>query len=108
MSALLALVTLCACGYTQTEYAEDLAEAKCALYDQCEKLNTAGYTDIGTCIADEQVLVEQQLESCTSFDSQEANSCVETWTSMDCDQLLDSTQHPGCDVCEITDTDTGS
>lgn len=98
--ASLAVVTLLlsACGYKQDDFAADVAQAHCAVLEECAVLDIAGYESGDTCRAEFVAANSKDGGQCANYDKVSAEACIDALNLMGCDDAYDDIWPASCDV----------
>ncbi|MFT6142497.1 MAG: hypothetical protein ACJAZO_000161 [Myxococcota bacterium] len=115
--AIVAAMFAAACGYSEDKFAEETAEATCAVTVTCFE----SHADVDACLAEGDDVEETDDAECINFDSAAAQDCVEGLEALETtcpEDILDFfAQFPAdCgNVCDLeadtgmdTDTDSGT
>lgn|GEM_PF-1459697 len=84
------VLVLAACGYPPEDFAVDMAQATCNLYDQCGYLPTFGFDSVSSCATTVQASYDPTTIDCPSYDRKAAQACVDGVSQMSCQQLNDA------------------
>lgn len=85
-----------ACAYPPEDFAVDMAEATCALYEQCDYLETFGFASAGECATTVEASYDPEVVACPDYDKELAEACVEGVTQMSCDDLYAAAWPTAC------------
>ena len=93
----LLLLPAIACN-TQENYAMDLAEVSCELYEDCEVLEVMGdYESLYGCIEDQTADFGPEGSGCSEYRSASTDECLEGILGMTCDDLYSGAWPEACD-----------
>lgn len=91
------LLTLLACAYPAEDFAVDMADAVCGIYDECGYLDTFGFTSADECATTVQQSYDPEQIDCAEYDKKKAEECVDGVIQMSCQDLYDSAWPTACD-----------
>ena len=104
--AIVAAMFAAACGYSEDKFADEAAEAGCALAVNCFE----AYDDVAACLADNDDTTEEG--DCLNYDSAAAQDCVDGYQALADNCPTDMTDPTAfvveacADVCDV-EADTG-
>jgi hypothetical protein len=118
--AIVAAMFAAACGYSEDKFAEEAAEATCAVFVTCFE----SHADVDACLADGDDEPVEEVE-CVNFDSAAAQDCVAGIEALEtscpddilgffadypaaCGNICDADVDTGTDADSDTDSDTAA
>lgn len=78
-----------ACAYPAEDFAVDMAQATCSLYEECGYLDSFGFASADECATTVEQSYDPTVVDCPDYDKKKAEECVEGVTQMSCQDLYD-------------------